>query len=120
MEKQNTALPGGLMNQSYFDDLLATQMTAERPRLVRLCSYLTRGAPAAEDLAQEALLIGWRRRDQLADLTGTGAWLSAIARNLCRHWRRGAQRAAPYLAVNLPADDLADDPAGIADPFDLE
>jgi RNA polymerase sigma factor (sigma-70 family) len=109
------------MDRTYSDDVLAAQMAAERPRLVRLCSYLTSGAPAAEDLAQEALLIGWRQRDQLVDPVGSGAWLSAIARNLCRHWRRGAQRAAPFLMARPLADDLAEtDSAGLADPFDLE
>jgi RNA polymerase sigma factor (sigma-70 family) len=109
------------MDRTYSDDVLAAQMAAERPRLVRLCSYLTSGAPAAEDLAQEALLIGWRQRGQLVDHTGAGAWLSAIARNLCRHWRRGAQRAAPYFVDSTLSDDLADgNPAGIADPCDLE
>src|SRR5688572_21854902 len=109
------------MDRTYSDDVLAAQMAAERPRLVRLCSYLTSGVPGAEVLGQDVLRIGWRQRGQLVDQSGAGAWLSAVARNLCRDWRRGAQRAAPYFVDSTLSDDRADgNPAGIAARCDLE
>ena len=66
----------------------------ERARLVRLCARLTGDFDAAEDLAQDALLIGHRRVDHLLTL-GPDArwpWLAATARNLCLHWRRDRGR----------------------------
>ena len=68
----------------FFTQLLPT----EHDRLVRLCTHLTGDPCAAEDLAQETLLIAWRKRDQIFDPTGTSYWLTAIARNVCRSWVR--------------------------------
>jgi RNA polymerase sigma-70 factor (ECF subfamily) len=63
---------------------------AERRRVTRLCFVLSGDAAAAEDLAQETLLEAWRIRDRLVDPTGSGPWLDAIARNVCR--RHGTRR----------------------------
>jgi len=59
----------------------------ERRRIARLCALLSGDATAAEDLAQETLLEAWRIRDRLVDPSGSGPWLDAIARNVCRRWR---------------------------------
>lgn len=67
---------------------------AERRRLVRLCAVLSGDAGAAEDLAQETLLEGWRNADKLHDPDGAERWLAAIARNVCLRWGRRAGRAA--------------------------
>lgn len=75
------------------------RLAAERLRLVRLCAVLTRDAYAAEDLAQESLLVAWRRRDRLQSLEGLTPWLSTIARNVCRHWLRTQTRAARRLVL---------------------
>ncbi|GAA2125643.1 RNA polymerase sigma factor [Nocardioides bigeumensis] len=70
-----------------------TPWSTHRNRLVRLCATLGGEPTAAEDLAQETLLIAWRLRDRLVDPSGTSAWLDAIARNVChRHRTRRARR----------------------------
>jgi len=63
-------------------------LSLERVRLVRLCARLTGDAHAAEDLAQEALLVAWQQEHALRDPGKRAQWLSGIARNLCLHWRR--------------------------------
>jgi RNA polymerase sigma-70 factor (ECF subfamily) len=62
----------------------------ERRRVARLCLALSGDPAAAEDLAQETLLEAWRIRDRLVDPSGSGPWLDAIARNVCR--RHGTRR----------------------------
>ena len=47
-----------------------------------LCARILRDPIAAEDMAQEALLRAWQRRDQIRE-DDLGAWLSVVARNLC-------------------------------------
>ena len=68
----------------------AAEPAAERARLVRLCARLTGDLDAAEDLAQETLLLAHRRADQLNERAPDARWpgLAATARNLCLHWRR--------------------------------
>jgi len=71
------------------------ELAAERARLVRLCLGLTGDRQAAEDLAQETLLIALQQERTLRDPARHARWLSGIARNLCLHWtrRRGLERA---------------------------
>lgn len=82
----------------------------ERARLVRLCSRLTGDADAAEDLAQETLLEAWRHLHRLTDPAGRGAWLAAIARNVCHRWSRDTWRERARLVPLAPTD--GDDPDG--------
>jgi RNA polymerase sigma-70 factor (ECF subfamily) len=88
-------------------DGFAQLLPSEHDRLVRLCAHLTNDLCAAEDLAQETLLIAWRKRDQLFDLTGVSYWLTAIARNVCRGWVRAQYTQAEPIVDELP--DLAAD-----------
>jgi len=86
----------------------------EQPRLVRLCSHLTGDSHAAEDLAQETLLIAWRQRNQLTAPQGIGHWLTAIARNVCRHYLRSQKRQGKYrssFALGLEVDPVATEPS---------
>jgi len=85
-------------------------LAAERARLVRLCLGLTGDAQAAEDLAQETLLIALQQERTLRDPTKHAQWLSGIARNLCLHWtrRRGLERARS--AQPHPRDDAQTSP----------
>ncbi|HEX6292821.1 MAG TPA: RNA polymerase sigma factor [Herpetosiphonaceae bacterium] len=94
---------------------------SDHARLVRLCAHLTGDRHAAEDLAQEALLVAWRLRDRLVDPAGVHAWLWAIARNVCRHWQRSQRREGAHLVQPPAADPQATDwDAQVVDPFDLE
>lgn len=87
----------------------------ERRRLVRLCAVLSGDAGAAEDLAQETLLEGWRNLDKLHDRDGAERWLAAVARNVCLRWgRRAGREAAVATAVRAVA------PAAEAVDFDEE
>ncbi|HET7035066.1 MAG TPA: RNA polymerase sigma factor [Thermomicrobiaceae bacterium] len=88
-------------------------MPRERARLVRLCARLTGDAQAAEDLAQETLLAGWRDAHTLRDPSRRAQWLGGIARNLCLRWLRARGRELARLA---PAGESG----GIAGECDLE
>ncbi len=95
---------------------------AQRARLVRVCAAVA-GPAVAEDLAQEALLEGWRHRDRLVDPTGADAWLGAIARNVCRRWLRdrGADRSVPTHAPPEPrSDPRSETGAGLDDTLERE
>ena len=54
----------------------------ERVRLVGLCRKLTGSVDAAEDLAQETLLLAWRRIEGLREPEKRTQWIAGIARNL--------------------------------------
>jgi DNA-directed RNA polymerase specialized sigma24 family protein len=65
---------------------------ALRERLVRLCARLTGDPDAAEDLAQDALVVAWHERERLRDPAAYNSWVVGIAANLCRrHLRRQAR-----------------------------
>jgi len=97
-------------------------LTAERARLVRLCTRLTGDAGVAEDLAQETLLAAFQHEQALRDPTKRAQWLSGIARNLCLHWgrRKGLERARS--TYPRPYDDASpsDEADARADDVDLE
>ncbi|HEY7849557.1 MAG TPA: sigma-70 family RNA polymerase sigma factor, partial [Ktedonobacterales bacterium] len=86
-------------------DEFSRALVAERPRLVRLCHQLTGSADVAEDLAQETLLEAWRLLDRLQKPEGVGAWLSAIARNICHRWARAHGRERLHLTPLVSAQD---------------
>ena len=76
----------------------------------RLKAYFIRGglqAPKAEELAQEAMLLVWRKAAQFdPGRAGVATWIYAIARN---------QRIDAYRRDRRPEFDL-DDPALATDP----
>jgi RNA polymerase sigma factor (sigma-70 family) len=81
-------------NEESFASLFKTL----RPQLVAF--FRARGCEnVAEDLAQEVLLIVYRKAGQVRDRALFRAWVFAIARNaLSRHW---AQRAREVETVDL-------------------
>jgi RNA polymerase sigma-70 factor (ECF subfamily) len=89
-------------------DEISCALVAERPRLVRLCRQLTGSAEVAEDLAQETLLEAWRLLYRLHEPAGLGAWLSAIARNVCHRWQRAHGRERAHLAPVVSVGDDSD------------
>ena len=97
------------------------QLTAERPRLVRLCYHFTGRLDAAEDLAQETLYEALRNAHKLHDPSGYARWLSAIAHNVCRRWneRRGRE-LAQLLPPGRTGDEEADDLDIADEDYDLD
>jgi RNA polymerase sigma-70 factor (ECF subfamily) len=75
---------------------------AERRRLVGLCARLTGDLDAAEDLAQEALLVAHRHGGRVYAPEARWSWLASVARNVCLHWRRGRQRERLHLGRVVP------------------
>ncbi len=78
------------------------------PRVLAFCRCRVRREDVAEDLAQEALIRGYRRIRSLREPAKFGAWLIGIAELVCRDWRR---RRRP----DLPLEDRA---ANLPDPAD--
>jgi RNA polymerase sigma-70 factor, ECF subfamily len=76
------------------DDLVAAHADA----VYRYALRLTRHAAQAEDLMQETLLRGWRRRHKLRDPAATRVWLLSIATNVHRDWVRAKRDMAPLVA----------------------
>lgn len=76
----------------------------DRTRIVRLCVTLTGDPDAAEDLAQETLIEAWRHAHALREPEKRSAWLSGIARNVCRRWARTRGREIARL---LPPGDAS-------------
>ncbi len=101
------------------EDFLSSE---ERSRLVGLCSKLTGNQDVAEDLAQETLLLAWRRMESLRDPAKRTQWIAGIARNVSLRWLRQRGRNQAHSIVPSPQEDersvttLED----LADDFDLE
>jgi RNA polymerase sigma-70 factor (ECF subfamily) len=103
---------------NHFPARLNELLSSERPRLVQLCARLTGDLQAAQDLAQETLIIGWRNTGQLRDPQRYPQWLSGIARNLCRSWIRDRARERARLEmldVDLDALAVQNQVVGAAD-----
>jgi RNA polymerase sigma-70 factor (ECF subfamily) len=91
-------------------------------RITALCHARIGCVHAADDLAQEVLLRGYRALDRLSDPDKFGAWLCAIARRSCLNWLRARERSlVPFSALgpdHKPHD--LQDPASLADPAGLD
>lgn len=94
-------------------------LLSERAHLVRLCARITGAADAADDLAQEAMVIAWQNAGQLRDPARCRQWLHGIARNLCLHWLRDKKRQQLRLATQ-DNEDVRDAIDGSPRHFDLE
>ena len=96
-----------------------SQLAEERRRLVRLCARVTGDPAIAEDLAQETLLEAWRHADSLRNPEARSAWLSGIARNVCRRWARSKGRELSRI-VPRSVDSNEESAEWLADDFDVE
>lgn len=85
-----------------------------RARLIRaVCYDATRDLHAAADLTQEVFLRAYDNLGTLRDPQRFAYWLTGIARQVCREWRRGRLRRAALtgkLAVLAATDDRRDPP----------
>ena len=95
-------------------------LSAERPRLVRLCARLSGSREAAEDLAQETLLVAWRHAGRLQEPEQYAPWLSGIARNVCLQWSRRHYGERARLAQQGQSESAEDLHERLPDSFDLE
>jgi RNA polymerase sigma-70 factor (ECF subfamily) len=118
--QQATATDGDLARQAMAGQTAAYETLVRRwsPRVLALCHARVRDRAAAEDMAQETLLRGFRGLPTLADPDRFGAWLLGIAARTCLDWLKSAKRTeVGYAALgdageeNIPArrsDDGAD------------
>lgn len=93
------------------------EMEQERAWLVQLCARLTGSRDAAEDLAQETLMVAWRKEQTLHDPDRRQAWLAGIARKRCLHWLRARGRSSVPPLEPRPAGD---EPLALLERQDLE
>lgn len=107
MRSAPSPLPGRSADGNFLDQALS----AERERLVRLCARLTGDREAAEDLAQEALLEGWRHQERLYGATLWKAYLTGIARNVCLRWCRKQGRERRMVTLPAGLESVADEEA---------
>ena len=92
-------------NEDSFSDLF----NIFSPQLVAFFRARNCELALAEDLAQEVMLIVYRKAEQIRDRTLFRAWLFKIARNaLCRHYRKRTREVETV--------DLADATDRLADP----
>jgi RNA polymerase sigma-70 factor (ECF subfamily) len=75
------------------------------PRVLALCHARVRRADVAEDLAQEALLRGYRALGTLSQPDRFGAWLHGIALRACLDWLKSRERSTvPFSALGNGRD----------------
>jgi RNA polymerase sigma-70 factor, ECF subfamily len=64
------------------DEAAGAYLASRGPMLVRFATSITRDHHGAEDLAQEALLRAYARRDELEGVADIDAWLRRVVHNL--------------------------------------
>lgn len=79
-----------------------------RDRVARVAFLLLGDADQAQDVAQEAFLIGWRDLRRLRDARKFRPWMTGIAVNLCRRRRRAVARDLILRADLSPPADRAE------------
>lgn len=84
-----------------------------RDRVARVAYVLLGNADQAQDVAQEAFLVGWRDLRRLREPRLFRAWITGIAVNRSRRRYRGGRRVASGLA------EVADTGPGEAERSDL-
>src|SRR5262245_9293960 len=65
-----------------------------RPRMVRLARAYGVAPEAAEDTAQETLLVAWKRAERLSSNERLDAWLNSICHHVAQHAIRANQQWA--------------------------
>lgn len=71
---------------------------------------------AAQDVAQEALLTGYRQLQQLKDPAHFGAWLRMIVRNLARRARQRESRTKPVDGEQMDSLIMTHDAGRVVNP----
>jgi RNA polymerase sigma-70 factor (ECF subfamily) len=94
VQQQHTTSDGDLVRQAVAGRTAAYEQLVRRwsARVLALCRARVRDRAAAEDLAQETLLRGFRGLRTLADPDRFGSWLFGIAVRTCLDWLKSSQR----------------------------
>jgi RNA polymerase sigma-70 factor (ECF subfamily) len=83
-------------------------------RVLAVCRARVRhDADAAEDLAQEALVRGWRALPTLDDAGRFGPWLCGIASRACLDWLKSPKRGETSLSAMNREGQAFDVPDGL-------
>lgn len=90
--------------------LQAQQDRVRQDRLVRYCRRFVGDPQAANDLAQDAMIVAWQDQDRLRDTRCYDPWVLGIARNLCRRWIRNDKRESAWRAEANPLHETAGEP----------
>ena len=69
-------------------ETLVRLMEEHGDRLYRLCLLLLRDPHLAEDAVQDTMLKAWRGLERFEQRASEKTWLTAIAVNVCRDYRR--------------------------------
>lgn len=87
-------LDGDLVQQTLLGRREAYEELVHRwaPRVTAVCCAKVGYGPTAEDLAQEALLRGFRALPTLAEPAKFGSWLCGIAVRTCLDWLKAKER----------------------------
>ena len=80
------------------------------PRVLALCHARTARPDVAEDLAQEALLRGWRAIGSLKEPAKFAHWLCGIATRVCLDWLKSVRRH-PEVTMSALASANGDETA---------
>lgn len=83
----------------------ASLVTPHLMAMLRVARVMV-GADDAEDVAQEAVTIAWRRRADLRDTAAMRAWLLRITVNTCHNWRRARNNPAERYTLSLTEEPL--------------
>lgn len=100
-----TETDGALASAALRGDRSAfAELYDRRARLIRaICFNTTNELHSAADLTQEVFLRAYSKLDSLREPESFSAWLTGIARQVCREWRRGRGRDR-RMACPLPRD----------------
>lgn len=82
---------------------LGVLLERHRPGMRAVALSMLGWSPDAEDVVQDAILVGLSRLGELRDPAAVGPWLRAITRNATRMRLRSADRETP---ISPRADDL--------------
>lgn len=96
---------GDLVHQTLHGQPSAYEELVRRwaARITACCQARVRRRDAAEDLAQETLLRGYRSLSTLAEPEKFGAWLRGIAVRVCLDWLKARSRSE--VSLNRLDDD---------------
>jgi RNA polymerase sigma-70 factor (ECF subfamily) len=102
------------------DEVAFAQIVATYHRdLVRVAYVITGDVPLAEDAAQSAWSIAWRRLSSLREPERLRPWLVSVAANEARQLIRSRHRRMVTEIRARADDDPADDPSAEIDRIDL-